>query len=179
MNIETVKELELNYLVNDTISVPKDSSNRDCRKVEAWITGGGIVEQEDFLQIAKETKTRELKAQRDENLKKPTPQTITYGGNLANRSFNVNPKEHLPLFSTIISVLQNKIDNGSSNPTRTWSDASGEVLELTISDFSNLVNHLDYRDAIEYAFCTKRVKEVEGFSTIEEVEAFDITKIYE
>lgn len=130
------------------------------------------------LPNAKEAKIRELKAQRDENLKKPTPQTITYGGNLANRSFNINPKNHLPLFSTIKEVLQSKIDNGEVNPTRTWSDSNGEVLELTIADYTSLINHLDYRDATEHALCSKRIAALEGL-TLEEVEAFDITQITE
>ena len=46
MNIETVKELELVYLINNSISIPKNPENRDYRKVQQWIADGGIVEPE-------------------------------------------------------------------------------------------------------------------------------------
>ena len=68
MNIETVKEFESSYLVNDSISVPKDSSNRDCVQVEQWILDGGEVEQEDLVQKAKDAKCAEICTLRDQKI---------------------------------------------------------------------------------------------------------------
>jgi hypothetical protein len=130
------------------------------------------------LQAAKEDKINQIKAQRNANLLKPTPQTVTYEGNLANKSFNINVKEHLPIFNSIITILQSKVDAGAINPTRTWTDSNGEVLELSLGDYVSLANHLDFRDAQEYAMCSKRIKALDGLS-LEEVENFDITQIIE
>lgn len=133
------------------------------------------------LKEVKQAKIKEIKAQRDANLLKPTPQTVgLYSGNIANRSFNINVKEHLGLLSGIIIKLQRIIDSGENlNPTRHWTDANGESIEMDINDFTSLYNHLDDRDAMEYRFCSKRVDEVKNMTSIEEVKAFDITKIYE
>ena len=130
------------------------------------------------LEEAKQAKIKEIKAQRDANLCKPTPQTVTYGGKLSNRTFNINVKEHLPIFNSIITILQSKVDAGAINPTRTWTDANGDVLELELSDYISLANHLDFRDAQEFAMCSKRIKALDGL-TLEEVENFDITQIIE
>lgn len=130
------------------------------------------------LEEATQAKIKEIKAQRDTNLCKPTPQTVTYGGKLSNRTFNINVKEHLPIFNSIITILQSKVDAGAINPTRTWTDANGDVLELELSDYISLANHLDFRDAQEYAMCSKRIKALDGLS-LEEVENFDITQIIE
>jgi hypothetical protein len=44
MQIEKVKDFTEYYLVNDSISVPKNSENKDYREVVFWIENGGIVE---------------------------------------------------------------------------------------------------------------------------------------
>jgi len=42
MDIQTVKDLGDNYLINDSISVPKDSSNREYKKVTAWLENNDL-----------------------------------------------------------------------------------------------------------------------------------------
>lgn len=65
MNIQTVKDQKGLYLVNDILSVPKNPLNKDYQEVQQWIANGGIVEQEDLLQEAKNKKLAELKNVRD------------------------------------------------------------------------------------------------------------------
>jgi hypothetical protein len=64
MNIETVKDLQNSYLVNGSITVPKDPSNSDCQKVQKWIAEGNKPDPEftpvELLQNAKNDKIKEL-----------------------------------------------------------------------------------------------------------------------
>jgi len=64
MNIETVKDLENSYLINNSILVPKDSSNSDYQKVQKWIAEGNKPDPEftpaELLQNAKNDKIKEL-----------------------------------------------------------------------------------------------------------------------
>ena len=43
ITIETVKEQGGTWLVNDSITVPKDESNDFCKAVNEWIANGGVV----------------------------------------------------------------------------------------------------------------------------------------
>jgi hypothetical protein len=134
----------------------------------------------DPLELAKNRKKIEIKALRDNQLELPTPQhqdLNLYTGNLANRSFNVSCKEHIPRFSAIINMLERQISELNPNPTREWTDASGTILNLTISDFQSLLDHLEARDKTEFRLCNLRKAAVDALTTIEEVEAFDITQI--
>lgn len=44
MKIETVKELEFIYLINNSISVPKTLDNADYQLILEWVKNGGAVE---------------------------------------------------------------------------------------------------------------------------------------
>lgn len=129
------------------------------------------------LQEAKDKKKAEIKALREEDLNKPTPRTVIYEGNLSNRSFNISVKDHLPIFESIINKLSRLADSGVENPTREWTDASGQRVALDINDYTSLANHLDLRDEAEYSQANLKIKEVEALTTIEEVEAYDINKV--
>lgn len=181
MNIKTVKELELFYIINDSLLAPKDNSNRFYRKVQSWIDNGGTIEPEftnkELLQIAIDKKKKEIKALRESNRHASTPQTITYEGNLENKTFDISIDKDLAMFGNIISDLQEDIDNGAINPTRNWSDATGERLALKIGDFKSLKKHLNSRDEQEYDQARLKIDAIEDLNTIEEVEAFDINQI--
>ena len=128
------------------------------------------------LQDAKDKKITEIKALRKSNLLKSTPQTITYSGNLENKTFNINEND-IDKFTTIIASLQDDIDNGAVNPTRNWSDETGERLSLDINDFKSLRKHLNIRDEQEFDQARLKIEALELLETIEEIEAFDITQI--
>lgn len=138
-----------------------------------------IKQDSELLKDAKTSKLADLKAYRDSELSKSTPQTVTYEGNLANKVFDISPKEHLPLFNSFIAKLQRAIDGlvegDKTIPTRSFTDASGTRLDLTIKDFKDLANHLDLRDEIEYNLYSKRRKTIESLTTVKAVEDYDIT----
>lgn len=60
MNIQTIKELENSYLVNNSITVPKSEGNRDYQLVKQWIAEGNTPDPEftdaEFLENAKNNK---------------------------------------------------------------------------------------------------------------------------
>ena len=79
MNIITVKELENSYLVNDSISVPKDSKNKDYNKVQSWlaISGNNLTDRADELLIeAKQKKCAEIITKRNTKI---LEDSIRYG----------------------------------------------------------------------------------------------------
>lgn len=65
MVINTVKEKESCFVINNTISVLKDSENPDYQRIQKWILDGGIVEPEFSLAQLKANKITEIKAIRD------------------------------------------------------------------------------------------------------------------
>jgi hypothetical protein len=145
------------------------------------------------LQEAKDKKRAEIKALRDSNLQKPTPQTINYSGALSNRTFDIDVVRTLPLINSFLSTLKEKrqiwIDDadfaqynrarfGIENPTRGFTDANGERLELGIDDFRSLKFHLDDRDEVQFNQYQARVNFLETLTTIEEIEAYDINTVY-
>jgi len=123
------------------------------------------------LEQAKNSKIRRLKDLRESRLRLPTPQAIVYQGNLSNRTFDISVREHLPIFNGITSTLGRKIAAGQVSPTREWTDASGERLDLTIADYESLVDHLDLRDEQEHSQYNSKKKAIEDFSL--ENEYFD------
>lgn len=129
------------------------------------------------LWITQSKKIKEIKQFCEEELRKSTPQTITYNGNLENKTFKVDVKEHLPLFESIISKLKRRIDAGEQSPTREWTDASGERLNLSLEDFESLSNHLDSRDEQQYAQRRLKIDAINSLNTVEEVEAFNIEEV--
>ena len=64
MNIETVKDLQNSYLVNGSITVPKDPSNSDYQRVQKWIAQGNTPDpeftDEELLENAVNRKLEEL-----------------------------------------------------------------------------------------------------------------------
>jgi hypothetical protein len=181
MNISNVKHTTGGYIVNTQFFIPHDEANKDYQDIAVWIANGGIVAPEftnaELLQNAKNEKVAAIKALRTFNLNKPTPQTITYSGNLSNRSFDIEVEKHLPLFQAIIASLQRKIDSGVQNPTRAFSDSTGERLELSIADYKSLANHLDERDEQQYTQAQLKTDAVNTLTTVAAVNAFDITQI--
>lgn len=60
MMIETVKNLSNSYLVNGSIFIPKDPSNRDYQEIQKWIDNGGILEPEFSVDEARTKRISEL-----------------------------------------------------------------------------------------------------------------------
>tara|TARA_R110000787_G_scaffold11537_2_gene38117 strand:+ start:665 stop:1285 length:621 start_codon:yes stop_codon:yes gene_type:complete len=129
----------------------------------------------ELLTEAQNNKMAELKAYLKTGLLLNTPQTIPYSGNLENKSFKVNVEKHLDLFNSFVAKLQRSIDAGVANPTRGFTDAEGTRLDLNISDFKTLANHLDERDERDYGLYTQRKIAVMALTDPEAIAAYDIT----
>ena len=75
MQINAIKQTEGGYVVNESIFVPEDLGNSDCKKIQEWIISGGTVSpeftNEDLLVDAKAKKRQEIKTLRDEANIKP------------------------------------------------------------------------------------------------------------
>jgi hypothetical protein len=61
--------------------------------------------------------------------------------------------------------------------TRSWSDSTGERIQLTIDDFESLLTHIERRDEQEYDQARLKIQLLNSLETLEEVEDFDITQI--
>ncbi len=61
MNILKVKETESSYIINDLMTVPKNSHYNENFSIQEWVSQGGVIEQEDFLAIKKQSKISEVK----------------------------------------------------------------------------------------------------------------------
>ena len=106
------------------------------------------------LQDAKDKKITEIKALRKSNLLKSTPQTITYSGNLENKTFNISEGD-LDKFTTIINELQDynvEVDNEATRFLLTSNDIMIDWivkqrdlnLYFKVVDLSHLDNELGY-----------------------------------
>lgn len=132
----------------------------------------GQLSSDQYLESCKKEKCNQVKILRESNLLRPTPHTITYGGNLINKTFNISSGD-LAMFGTIIDGLKDLLEGA----TRGWTDATGERLELDIDDFKSLRNHLLFRDDQEHTQARRKIDAINALTTIEEVEAFDINEV--
>lgn len=131
-----------------------------------------------LLQKAKDSKKAELKALRESNLNDSTPRAPgTYSGNLSDKLIKVNVNVHLPIFESIISRLERAIERGITNPTRKWTDANGNRMDLDLADYKSLVKHLEVRDENEHTLYGIKKAEIKALTTLEAVEAYDINPV--
>lgn len=184
MNIQTVKELESSYLVNNLILVPKDPVNKDYKKVQTWINEGGIVEpeftEEELLKNAQDKKKTEINTLRDHLLNLDSPHTVgaTYILELNGEQvrFQVNQSTKTDLIANIID-LQDEIDSGEVNPTSDWIAVDNQTYQLTISDFKELIKHLKYRAECLYKNARTAKDAILDMDNIEDIKDYDINWI--
>jgi len=125
----------------------------------------------ELLKEAVATKIGQLKAYREANICKPTPQNVTYEGNLANKSFNFSEKD-VAKIGLIISFLE----DSEEGTTRNWTDVDGDRASLTLANFKSLRNHyLADRDETEYNFYNKRKEAVKALTDLNAIKNYDIT----
>ncbi len=69
MNINTVKDLGVSYLVNGVVDVPKNPTNRDYRKVQEWLSieGNNALPKYTLLEL-KDIKIAEIKAEANKRI---------------------------------------------------------------------------------------------------------------
>ena len=69
-----------------------------------------------------------------------------------------------------------------NDSTRLWGcyvDGKKELIELTKADLLGIAHHYEERKCQQYNFCDLRRAEIDSMLTLEEVESFDIHKVYE
>tara|TARA_R110000868_G_scaffold17344_1_gene76346 strand:+ start:25940 stop:26491 length:552 start_codon:yes stop_codon:yes gene_type:complete len=183
MKIETVKELESGYLVNESISIPKDPLNRDYAEVEKWIADGGKLEKEDLLQKTIQNKQNEIRSLRI-NILSENILVKTIDG----KSYYVATDPEINIFQSAILM--------PNDATRLWGcyvDGKKELIELTKLEILSIAHHYEERKNLQYNLCDLRRSDVESITisgsykdikgnkitALEAVQNFDINKIYE
>ena len=124
---------------------------------------------EERIANAKESKKTEVKALRAASLSADLLAKVIDG-----KSYYVKTDPEINIFQSAILL--------ADNASRTWGcyvDGEKELVELFKSELLNIAHHYEERKNQEYNLCDKRRAEIDTLSTIEEVEAFDINKVYE
>jgi len=127
---------------------------------------------------AKKDKISKINNQRDSRLIQNTPQTLNVyqGTNLVSKQFQVNPACYAQ-WNARIKLLEERKASGEQNPTYPWIALDNEIYDLTLNDFKSLLSHLVDRENTEHIQARLRKDAVNVLTTIQEVEAFDITQI--
>lgn len=191
--LEDMKKHWLPILQERNIAIPEDNTefaelvfSQPDYKSRAEREAELLPSLEEQLEEAKQEKYTQIKNLRKENINKPTPQTITYSGGLANKMFKVNFDKDITAINGVISDLEHSIANLVLNPKRGWTDINGDRWELNIDDFKSLRKHILDRDDQERKQEELKNKAIQAIvptaqKTIEqaiaEVKAFDITQI--
>jgi hypothetical protein len=178
MQIEKIKEFEQTYLVNDSISVPKNSENSDYQKIQQWIANGGIVEQEDLLTKAKLEKVAKIKSIRDQKNIEPI---TNYKAFLIDENGNTTSQE-----SNFVFYTNRHQSNPASDPEAIISraialgvmpyftkddDGKPITIELTTEIAVNIRQRISERNDSNYKLSSALESEIISAESIEEVEA--------
>ena len=170
MNILKIKQLSSGYLINDGESFAPFNSSLEL-EIQEWIAAGGIVEPEftesELLQKVKDSKIQEINKQRDVNLNKNVSQTI----NGAIYQFQRSITSQLAWVNAVESMEDIALEN--------WVTADNQIISLSKQDLISICCHIRFRDTTEVTQARKRKDAVNALSSIEEVESYDITQIYD
>lgn len=178
MIINTVKELENSYLVNDSITVPKDAGNSDYQKVQDWIAEGNTPDPEfteaELLQNAKDDKIKELEIFHESD----SARILTI-----NNTFKVstNFESTRKWFNEIIDDLKNEA-YVTSAPYKTvifdWEISIGVWIPLNLDQlcqFKYAVFNITKTNFKQYRGHTKAI---EALSSAKDVNSYDFTQGY-
>jgi hypothetical protein len=131
------------------------------------------------LNEVKDFKKQEINSLRDLNLTKTTPQTVGSNYTLEisgeNKIFQVPSNLKSELESRIGYLKRQKV-NGVNNPTATWIAEDNIICDLTIADFTALLDHVIYRTDFQFKQARLKKDALEALTTVEEIEAFDINE---
>jgi hypothetical protein len=177
MKIEKVKDLEVSYLVNDFLYIPKSSENSDYQKIQRWIAEGGVVEEEDILAKTKLTKIAQIKSVRDQKNIEPI---INQQGFLIDENGNTTSQESYFVFYTNRhqtnpasdpeSIISRAITLGTMPYFTKDSDGKPITIELTAEIAATLRQRISERNDGNYKLSKALEAEISGAESIEEVE---------
>lgn len=181
MQIEKVKEFETNYLVNNSICVPKAEENSDYQQIQKWIAEGGIVEKEDLLAKAKLKKISEIKKIRDQRNIDPITDFEAFlldedGNKTEQKSyfiFYTNRHQTNPASDPDL-IISRALDLGSMPYFSKDIDDNKITIELTSEIAALLRQRIAQRNNNNYKFSNAIEAEINSATTIEEVEAITL-----
>lgn len=178
MIINTVKELQNSYLVNDSMTVPKDSTNSDYKKVQDWIAEGNKPDPEftpaELLQNAKNNKIKDLDVFHESD----EVRILTINENF---KVSTNYEATRKWFNEIINDLENESDvTGKSHNEITfeWEIATGVWLPLKLSQLKQFKYAVFNITRVNFKQYRTHLKSIEALTTIKEIEAYDFTQGY-
>ena len=119
------------------------------------------------LSEKKLAKCREINAQRDSNISKNVAHEVqgqTY-------SFQRSITSQLAWINAVESMEDIALEN--------WVTADNQIISLSKQDLISICRHIRFRDTTEVTQARKRKDAVNALSSIEEVESYDITQIYD
>lgn len=178
MIINTVKDLQNSYLVNNSISVPKDSSNSDYQAVQKWIAEGNKPDPEftpaELLQNAKNDKIKELEVFHESD----EVRILTI-----NEKFQVstNYEKTRKWFNEIINDLENESDvTGKPHDEITfeWEIAIGVWLPLKLSQLKQFKYAVFNITRVNFKQYRTHIKAIESLTTKTKIKNYDFKKGY-
>lgn len=148
-------------------------SEWENRPSQAIVNGNSIEDyvkpDSEFLQEAKDSKKLEINKARDEAIYSNITITTENSGSQTFSCFkNISGELNLA-----ITALQNRIDNGETDPTIRFPEVNNSIINMTINDYKAIQNELGLR-ADYYAQGRELKDSVEACTTIEEVDAINI-----
>ncbi|MBU6141409.1 MAG: hypothetical protein KGP29_07665 [Proteobacteria bacterium] len=178
MEIESVKEFKESYLVNQYISVPKNSDNSDYQRVQQWIANGGVVEQEDLLAKTKLEKIAKIKSIRDQkNIEPITDQQafiIDENGTVTSQEsyfvFYTNRHQTNPA-SDPEAIISRAIVLGAMPYFTKDNEGKQITIELTAEIATILRQKISERNDSNYKLSSTLEAEILSAESVEEVEA--------
>lgn len=153
MEIQKVKQLPDNFVVNGTIFVPNDPLNSYYQQIQDWVKKGGIIEPFDFLQKAKEAKIAEIRAIKETELYKP----VSYMGKVFAASERASG-----------NITASLVLNGE---TVQWLDVDGNPVSMTRAEFQGLGIAIKNQRSLVYFKESQKYTAIEMATTIEQVNA--------
>lgn len=176
--IETVKEMQHCYIINNCISVPKNPENSDYQKIQQWIANGGIIEQEDLLAKAKLEKIAKIKSIRDQKNIEPitnyTAFLIDENGNTTSQEssfvFYTNRHQTNPA-SDPEAIISRAVTLGVMPYFTKDDDGKPITIELTTEIANAIRQKISERNDNNYKVSSNAEIEIGNAQSIEEVEA--------
>ena len=178
MIINTVKDLQNSYLVNNSISVPKDSSNSDYQAVQKWIAEGNKPDPEftpaELLQNAKNDKIKELEVFHESD----EVRILTI-----NNTFKVstNYEKTRKWFNEIIYDLENESDvtgKPHDDIVFEWEIATGVWLPLKLSQLKQFKYAVFNITRVNFKQYRTHIKAIESLTTKTKIKNYDFKKGY-
>jgi hypothetical protein len=170
MNIESVKMTTGGYNVvseGNRFFLPNDDQD-----ILAWLAQGNSPEPE-FTDEELLFKAKDIKKQQIKNLRLHNLSRDLLGKKIDEVDFYVKTDPEINLFQSAILMPDNE--------TRLWgcfSVAGKGLVPFSKNELLSIANHYEVRKNQEYNLCDLRRSAVDALTTIEEVEAFDITQVF-